>query len=347
MTDQLFWYLALAFALTIYTALDGFDLGAGMIHLLAAKTEEERKTVINAIGPVWDGNEVWLIAAGGIFFLAFPAAYAASFSGFYLPLMMALWLYMMRALSIELRRHLDNDLWRSFWDAVFCGSSGMLTAVLGMALGNVLRGVRFDRDGSFFAPLWTNFRVTGDPGIIDWYTVLFCLLSSATLVCHGAGYLIYKTEGDLRSRSEKIHTFAFLFTIAASLACLGATYFLHPEYLNNYIEYPALAALPALSMICFLVSFVLRKKNDAARFLGSLFMILFAGAGSAAALYPLILADTSGSGSLTVYNSSTGSYSLSTGRIWWIPGMLLVFAYFSYLYFTFRGKIGATRRKHY
>src|SRR5947209_3824924 len=135
------WYAILAGMLTVYVVLDGFDFGAGILHLFVARTDEERRTVLAAIGPVWDGNEVWLIASGGMLVYAFPRAYAGGFSGFYLPLMMALWLLILRGLSIEFRSLEPIPLWRSFWDGVFFFSSTLMAIVLGAALGNVIRGV--------------------------------------------------------------------------------------------------------------------------------------------------------------------------------------------------------------
>src|SRR5438552_1791855 len=138
------WFALVAFMLTAYVVLDGFDLGAGAVHLFIARTDEERRTVLRSIGPVWDGNEVWLIAGGGTLYFAFPALYASSFSGFYLPLNMVLWLLILRAIAIEFRGHIENVVWKPFWDVVFCLASALLAIFLGAALGNVIRGVPFD-----------------------------------------------------------------------------------------------------------------------------------------------------------------------------------------------------------
>src|SRR3972149_330683 len=124
---EIFWFVALTFMLIMYVILDGFDLGAGIIHLFAAKNENERRTILNAIGPVWDGNEVWLLAAGGTLYFAFPRLYASSFSGFYLPLMIVLWLLILRALGIEFRHQVQNHLWKSFWDVAFSLASILLS----------------------------------------------------------------------------------------------------------------------------------------------------------------------------------------------------------------------------
>src|SRR5881398_1056903 len=134
------WFWLVAIMITIYVLLDGFDLGSGAIHLLVAKTDEERRQVLATIGPVWDGNEVWLIAAGGTLYFAFPTLYAASFSGFYLPLMIVLWLLMLRGIAIEFRSHVDSPAWTPVWDVVFSLSSLLLVVFYGAALGNVMRG---------------------------------------------------------------------------------------------------------------------------------------------------------------------------------------------------------------
>src|SRR5260370_944031 len=142
------WFILVASMLTVYVVLDGFDFGAGILHLLVAKTDAERRTVLGAIGPVWDGNEVWLVASGGVLFFAFPRAYAAGFSGFYLPLMIVLWLLILRGLSIEFRSREPNGLWRSFWDGTFALSSALMAIVLVAALANILRGWPLDPTAS-------------------------------------------------------------------------------------------------------------------------------------------------------------------------------------------------------
>src|SRR3974390_1845686 len=169
------WFMIVAVMVAMYVLLDGFDIGAGAVHLLIARNDTERRTILRAIGPVWDGNEVCLLAAGGILFFAFPGLYASSFSGFYLPLMMVLWLLILRGIAIEFRNHLTNEPWGAFWDAIFSGPSLLLVVFFGAALGNVVRGVPLDATGSFFLPLWTDFSPARDAGILDWYTLLVAL----------------------------------------------------------------------------------------------------------------------------------------------------------------------------
>src|SRR6266700_896840 len=182
------WFIIVAVMVAAYVVLDGFDLGAGVIYLGAARTRDERRAIMRAIGPVWDGNEVWLLAAGGTLYFAFPLLYASSFSGFYLPLMIVLWLLMLRGIGIELRAHMQNPVWQGFLDVVFFASSALLAILFGAALGNVIRGVSLGADGYFFEPLWTNFRLGPQPGILDWYTVMAGVVALVTLTAHGALY---------------------------------------------------------------------------------------------------------------------------------------------------------------
>jgi cytochrome d ubiquinol oxidase subunit II len=179
------WYALVAVMLTGYVVLDGFDLGVGILHLFIARTEEERRMLIRTIGPVWDGNEVWLLAGGGTLYFAFPLLYASGFSGFYLPLMIVLWLLIFRGIGVELRMHLDSPVWRSMFNLAFGAASLLLAIFYGAALGNVLRGVPLERDGFFFLPLWTDWNVGPEPGILDWYTVIAGLVALVALSLHG------------------------------------------------------------------------------------------------------------------------------------------------------------------
>src|ERR1700689_1548889 len=163
------WFWIVAVMIVGYVVLDGFDMGVGVLHLFLASNEAERKATLASIGPVWDGNEVWLLAGGGTLYFAFPALYASGFSGFYLPLMMVLWLLILRGTSIEFRNHVQSEVWVPFWDFLFCASSLLLAIFFGAALGNIVRGVPLDVSGYFFEPLWTNWRLGAETGILDWY----------------------------------------------------------------------------------------------------------------------------------------------------------------------------------
>src|ERR687896_1067209 len=230
------WFVLVAFMLTMYVLLDGFDLGAGAIHPFVARNDAERRLVLRSIGPVWDGNEVWIIAAGGTLFFSFPLLYASGFSGFYLPLIIVLWLLMIRGLSVELRSHIESPVWASFWDGMFFVGSSLLAVFYGAALGNVVRGVPIGGGGYFFQPLWTNFSPTNpNPGILDWYTVLTGILALGALVVHGASWVAVKTEHELNARARYIVRFSWIATILlTALATVATFYYLRPEMLSNF-----------------------------------------------------------------------------------------------------------------
>ena len=194
--------------------------------------------VLRAIGPVWDGNEVWLLAAGGTLYFAFPLLYASSFSGFYLPLMMVLWLLMLRAIGIEFRAHIENPVWQGFFDVIFSVSSALLAIFLGAALGNVIRGVPLGPEGYFFEPLWTNFRLGDQPGILDWYTVLTGVVALVTLTVHGALYVAIKTRGSRQPSGARRCSCRWPVQFFLTCISLVATYFVRPEVMNNYKAYP-------------------------------------------------------------------------------------------------------------
>src|SRR5439155_15673426 len=195
------WFWIVAVMIVAYVVFDGFDIGVGILHLFVPRTEQERQISVRSIGPVWDGNEVWLIAGGGTLYFAFPLLYASAFSGFYLALMIVLWLLIMRALGVELRMHLESPVWRTFFDGMFFISSLLLAIFYGAALANVIRGVPLGEDGYFFLPLWTNWRVGPAPGILDWYTVIGALVALVAMSLHGALYLAVKIEGGLQQQS--------------------------------------------------------------------------------------------------------------------------------------------------
>jgi len=222
------WFWLVAVMITAYVVFDGFDLGAGVLHLLITRTDQERRTVIRTIGPVWDGNEVWLLAGGGTLYFAFPLLYASGFSGFYLPLMIVLWLLILRGIGIELRMHLDSPVWRGFFDGCFGLSSILLTIFYGAALGNVIRGVPLHSDGYFFLPLWTNWRTGPEPGILDWYTVIAGLVALVALTIHGAHYVAVKTSGDLNQRARNLAGALWPALILLTLVSLWATLSVRP-----------------------------------------------------------------------------------------------------------------------
>jgi cytochrome d ubiquinol oxidase subunit II len=335
------WFIFVALMITMYVLLDGFDLGAGAVHLFAARNDRERRTIIRAIGPVWDGNEVWLIAAGGTLFFAFPTLYASGFSGFYLPLIIVLWLLMIRGLSIELRGHINDPMWASFWDAAFFVGSSLLAVFYGAALGNVVRGVPLDESGYFFQPLWTDFSpFSGTPGILDWYTVLIGLLALTTLVVHGSNFIAVKTEDGLNARSRRIaRRFSFV-TVLLTVLATPATFWVSPEMLRSFNERPYGYVLPlvALAGLTGMVFFDLRGRDRAA-FLSSGAYIVGMLTSTVFGVYPNVLPAVDPANSLTIQNASASTYGMTVGLVWWSIGIVLAAVYFIVIYRLFRGKV--------
>jgi cytochrome d ubiquinol oxidase subunit II len=337
------WFWLVAVMITAYVVLDGFDLGAGALHLFIARTDQERRTVLRTIGPVWDGNEVWLLAGAGTLYFAFPLLYASGFSGFYLPLMIVLWLLVLRGIGVELRTHLDSTVWRGLLDGSFAISSLLLTIFYGAALGNVIRGVPLNQEGYFFLPLWTNWRPGPEPGILDWYTVIAGLLALVALTIHGAHYVAVKTSGDLNQRARRVTGALWPVLLVVTLASLWATLSIRPELLANYRHYPVLFVIPAAVALSLMAMFLhQRRGNDKAAFVASSAYLIFMLVGAAAAVYPnLLMSTTNPALNVTVYNAAAASYSLSYGLIWWSFGMALALGYHVFVYRMFRGKVAA------
>ena len=335
------WFIIVALMIAAYVVMDGFDIGAGAIYLLVAKNSLERRTVLRTIGPVWDGNEVWLLAAGGTLYFAFPQLYASSFSGFYLPLMMVLWLLMLRAIGIEFRAHMENPVWQTFFDFVFCGSSALLAIFLGAALGNVIRGVPLGPDGYFFEALWTDFRVGPHPGILDWYTVMAGVVALVTLSAHGALYVALKSEGEVNRRARRVAVVVWPLQLVLTFVSLVATYFVRPQVMDNYQSYPAGFLVPIVVLASLIVMlWAERTEKEKLAFLASGVYIAGMLVGAVFALYPTVLpASTDPAYSLTINNAAAGHHGLSVGLVWWSIGMVLAIGYFVFIYRMFRGKV--------
>jgi cytochrome d ubiquinol oxidase subunit II len=335
------WFICVALMVAMYVLLDGFDLGAGAIHLFAARNDRERRMIIRAIGPVWDGNEVWLLAAGGTLFFAFPLLYASGFSGFYLPLIIVLWLLMIRGLSIELRGHVESPLWASFWDAMFFIGSALLAIFYGAALGNVVRGVPLNENGYFFQPLWTDFSPFAQtPGILDWYTILIGLLALTTLIVHGANFVAVKTENEPNARSRRISRLFAFTTVVLTLLATPATFWVSPEMLASFNERPYGYVLPlvAIAGLVGMIYFNLTRQDRAA-FLSSSAYIVGMLTSTVFAVYPNVLPAVDPANSLTIQNASASQYGMTVGLIWWSIGMVLAAIYFIVIYRLFRGKV--------
>jgi cytochrome bd ubiquinol oxidase subunit II len=335
------WFWLVAVMLVAYVVLDGFDLGVGILHPFLARNEKDRQIMLRSIGPVWDGNEVWLLAGGGTLYFAFPLLYASAFSGFYLALMIVLWLLIMRGASIELRAQIDSTVWRSFFDGLFFFSSTLLAIFFGAALANVIRGVPLADDGYFFLPLWTNWRVGETPGILDWYTVMGGVVALVALAVHGALYLAVKTEGDLQRRARRMIQRGRIALIVATTVSLPGTMIARPDSLANYDMYPVLFVIPALVLLAMGgIIYFSRKEADHAAFGCSCAYLSLMMVGAAAGLFPRLLpSSVDPARDITVEKAISGAYALRVGLVWWAIGMALAFAYFFIIYRMFRGKV--------
>lgn len=337
------WFVLVAFMITAYVVLDGFDIGAGALHLLIARTDEERRTVLKAIGPVWDGNEVWIIAAGGTLFLAFPLLYASSFSGFYLPLMVLLWLLIGRGISIEFRTHLNSPIWTSFFDGVFSFSSALLAIFYGAAFANVIRGVPLNAEHYFFEPLWTNFGVGPNPGILDWYTCLAALLALLALSMHGALFLNLKTEGKLRDRARWLAIFCWVGVVLFTTIETTVSLLIRPALETNYLRHPAWFVIPVAvaGALVFILYFLSRSQDAAALYSSGVFLAAMV-LGAAVGLYPVVLpASENPQYSLSIYDAAASPESLRLALYWWIPGIAIAITYFVLVYRMFRGRVSS------
>lgn len=342
------WFALIGFMLIVYVILDGFDFGAGILHLLVAKTDQERRTVLAAIGPFWDGNEVWLIAAGGVLVFAFPKAYAAAFSGFYLPMMVVLWLLILRGVSIEFRSHHENPLWRSFWDATFALSSLVIAIVLGAAIGNLVRGVPLDATGYFSAPLFTDFRIGQRPGAFDWYTLTIALFALIVIAGHGALFLSWKTTAAVQARSERLARRLWLLVPPMAAVATIATAVVQPALFSQLAARPwawTLVLLTVGGAAMVLVS--LRQRRLLRAFLGSAAFIAGMLGLTAAEMFPIILPSTIDPAfALTAFNAASGRRGLLLGLVWWTPAILLAIVYFVFLFRSFGHKAEASATDH-
>jgi cytochrome d ubiquinol oxidase subunit II len=347
------WFILLAFMLTMYVVLDGFDLGAGILHLFVTKQDDERRTVLASIGPVWDGNEVWLVASGGLLVFAFPRVYAVAFSGFYLPLMLVLWLLVLRGVAIELRSHHESVLWQDAFDVVFAFASAMLAFVLGVALGNVLRGVPINATGFFSAPLFTDFDLRGELGALDWYTISVGLFAVAALAAHGAMYLRWKSGGDLNARATHVAWWCWSAVVGLLVVTTIETALVQPTLLAHLASRPALWLAPIATIGSLVVVFLslARAAKDETRtlswerrgFVASAIVIASLLVLTAGALWPVVLPSRpSPDLSLDVHNASNDRRGLVIGLVWWIPAIALAITYFVYLFRSFRGKVSPT-----
>jgi cytochrome bd ubiquinol oxidase subunit II len=329
---ETFWYAIIGISVLMYTTLDGFDLGVGAWHLLA-KTDRQRRIFLNAIGPVWDGNEVWLVIVMGGLFAGFPNVYATIFSGFYSLLMFMIAGLMFRAVAIEFRSKRESKKWRSLWDVVFSFSSILVAFILGILIGNMIKGVPIDANQNYLGDL---------ADLLHPYPVLVGITTISLFAMHGATFLNMKTEGDAHAVVQKwinpsIFVFLFWYVITTF-----ATLVYMPHMVAHFHTNPYLSIFPLLSFFAILnIPYQVRKKNDGWAFLSSclsiaLLLVLY-GLGT----YPTLVPSTIDplNNSLTIFNTASSQKTLTLLMTVVIIGVPLVLAYGWWIYHIFRGKV--------
>jgi cytochrome bd ubiquinol oxidase subunit II len=334
------WFAIVAIMLAAYVVLDGFDFGAGALHLVVARSDAERRQVLSAIGPFWDGNEVWLLASGGALFVAFPRVLASGLSGFYLAIMLVLWTLILRGISIEFRSHAEAPLWRAFWDAAFGVASATLAILFGAALGNLVRGLPIGGDGWFELALFTDFSARPPVGILDWYTVATGAFALVALTAHGALFLAWKTEGAVQRRAG---TAARGFLLAAAIlwpALTLATRAVSPGFFSAFPHRPAAwgAALVAASGL--VIAIVAHGRGrDGAAFCGSCGFLSGLLGATAACLYPVLLRSASDPAlSVTAQAAASDAHGLHTALGWFALGAPLAVVYLAVQFRLHRGR---------
>jgi cytochrome d ubiquinol oxidase subunit II len=328
---NLFWFVLLGALLTGYAVLDGFDLGVGILHP-AVREDGERRILLNSIGPLWDGNEVWMVTFGGALFAAFPEAYATAFSGFYIPFMALLFALIFRAVAIEFRSKHPGRSWRTFWDYSFFVASALATLLFGVAVGNAIRGIPIGADREFAGSLLD---------LLHPYALLVGLFAVATFAMHGAIYLSLKTEGALHERvrgwmwtSFGIFLVFYLFTTIFTLAAV-------PNALKNFADHPWLWGVVVLNVLAIAnIPRAIHLDRPFYAFLSSAATIAALTALFGAALFPNLLTSSLGPElSLTIYNAASSEKTLGIMRLVAFLGLPFVLGYTAVVYWVFRGKV--------
>jgi cytochrome d ubiquinol oxidase subunit II len=335
------WYCIISVVLIGYVVLDGRNFGVGMLHWLVAKTPQERRQVVGAIGPLWPWHEVWLISFGGLLVAIFPRVMAAAFSGYYLALFLILWCLLLRGMALEVGGHFRDSMWQGFWDFVLVFSSTLLAVVFGAAGGNVLRGEPIDPQGNFSMAFFTNFGVRGYVGILDWYTVSVAVFATLMLAAHGATYLVMRTNGPVHDRSLALARTLWL-AVPFLLAIISAeTWIVRPVLPANFMTNPCgwLGALVIIGSAIGLVSAFKTGKEKRA-FLASNFLIIGLLATGAATIFPVMIFSTLDPvNSLTAYNSAAPASSLLIAAFWWPIAAVLTVSYAVFVSRRYTGKV--------
>ena len=334
------WAILIAASVGFYVVLDGFDLGAGALHLFVARTDPERRQVLAAIGPFWDGNEVWLLAAGGVLFVAFPRVLSAGISGFYFAIFLVLWCLILRGIAIEFRSHVQDPVWRLSWDFFFSLASTLLPVFFGAALGNLLRGVPLTADGWFELTLFTDFSAKEPVGILDWYTCLVGVFALAALAAHGSAFLAWKTGGLVHERSRVAAR--RLYAVVAVLWPLVtlATWQVNRPLLEALASRPIAILLAAVAVAGLAAAYRgLASGRDLGAFIGSSTFLAGLSTATAACVFPVMLrAIPEGTRSITAFNSGGDPAGLQTALRWLVLGLPLALLYIFLVFRLHRGR---------
>lgn len=325
------WFLVVGGVLTGYSVLDGFDLGAGTLHMFFRK-EESRRIALNAIGPVWDGNEVWLVIAGGTLFAGFPVVYATVFSAFYVPFMLFLVALIFRAISIEFRGKEPMGWWRKTWDWSYCISSILITLLLGLILGNLVQGLPIDKD----------FEFRGS--FIDFLNPYAFLVSVTTLslfMMHGAIYLVLKTENRIYTRLTIIVKDTTRFFVACYLTTTVVTLLYVPHMVQTFLHYPFLFGIPLVTVLLVInITRQVRRRKYFPAFLSSGTVAALLLMSFAIGLYPnIVLSTLDPANHITIYNAASSAKSLKIMLTIAAIGVPIVATYTSFVFWVFRGKV--------
>jgi cytochrome d ubiquinol oxidase subunit II len=339
------WYCVVSFMLIVYVVLDGRNFGAGMLHWLVARTPEERRQVIAAIGPLWSWHEVWLVGFGGTLVGIFPRLMASAFSGYYLALFLILWCLILRGMAIEVGGHINDRLWQGFWDFVFVVSSFLLAVLFGAAGGNLARGVPIDAHGNFSMAFFTNFRVEGNVGLLDWYTVSIALFATVMMAAHGATYLTLKTEGSVHDRSALFAKWLWMAIAPLLVLITVETWIIRADLCDRGLRNPVCwlgAVVIVLSALALLSG--IRNRHEMRAFLGSNSLIVGMLATGGAALFPVMLYSTlAPENSLTAYAVASSPTGLRLASIWWPVAFIMAASYFMFISRRYRGKVSVKR----
>ncbi|HVT27687.1 MAG TPA: cytochrome d ubiquinol oxidase subunit II [Lacipirellulaceae bacterium] len=325
------WFVLLGVLLAGYAILDGFDLGVGMLQPVA-KTDEERRIVLNSIGPIWDGNEVWLVTFGGAMFAAFPDSYATVFSGFYIAFMLVLLALILRAVSIEFRGKIQSRAWRGFWDYGFCVSSLLASLLFGVAVGDAMIGIPLDGKG------WFVGRFVDQLGM---YPLAVGLMTVAMFTMHGAIYLYLKTEGELQERLHEWMWRGFGFFMVMYILVTIMTLVLIPRATQNFADHPWAWGLVVLNILAIAnIPRAISQHRPGYAFVSSSATIAALVCLFGMALYPnLVTSRPDMANSLTIYNAASSHKTLTIMSIFALIGMPFVVTYTGIVYWTFRGKV--------